>query len=408
MERFVVGGLGDDAAARHGFKSEFDSSLNHGHHEDALVVVFLLGDFHFPRGSVLEGGLGGLFAPGQQFAVAIAPVGHHPRGEGAGDDIVHVLAEQRRHDLLQFVGEIAGEQLGRVRQAVHHIGDAAVLESFGNHLPAMLDELGGVARIDTGGDHLVEAEQGTGLQHAAKNRLLAHEIRFDLGHEGRFEHPGAVAAGGGGVGLGDFKSIAAGVVLGMHRDQRGHAEAAAVFLAHLGAGAFRRHHDDGDVRSDLYALLDDVEAVGVGEAGVPLHQRHDLFDDRRVLLVRGQVEHEIGAGDQLLEGAGDKAVARGVLPGGALVGDGLGPQGIGDVEPAVAHVEALVEPLGATADNHDFSAPQLADAIVELRAIHESAFAKLFQLKAQGQGVKVIHEVFQLQGFGFGKRGAMI
>ena len=80
-----------------------------------------------------------------------------------------------------------------------------------------------------------------------------------------------------------------------------------------------------------------------------------------------------------------------------MFGNGFGAQGVGDIEPAVAHVQALVETLGAATDDNGFFAPELVDAAMKLRMIHESAFSKLLQLKTQGKGVKVIHEVIQLR-----------
>ena len=268
-----------------------------------------------------------------------------------------------------------------------------MLESFGDRLPAVLHQLRGVSFVHAAGDHLVEAEQGASLQHAAENRLLAHQVRFDFGDEGRFEHAGAMAAGRRGISLGDFKPFAARIVFRMHRDQGRHAEAAPIFLAHFGAGTFRRDHDHRDVGPNLHAFLDNVETMRVGETGVFLHQRHDLFDHRSMLLVGRKIQHQVGAGYQFFERPGNKAVAGCVFPGSALFGDGVRPQGVGDIQPAVAHVQPLVQTLGATADNHDFLAPELAHAIAELRTVHESALAKLFQLKTQGQGIEVVHEI---------------
>jgi hypothetical protein len=127
-----------------------------------------------------------------------------------------------------------------------------------------------------------------------------------------------VTAGRCRVGLGDFEAVAIRIVFTVNRDQRRYAEAAFVFFAHLGAGAFRRDHDDGNVLADLHAFFNDVEAVRVREARAFLHQRHDLVDDAGVLFVGRQVENEVRRRDQLFESADLEAVFGGTLPGLAL------------------------------------------------------------------------------------------
>ena len=142
-----------------------------------------------------------------------------------------------------------------------------------------------------------------------------------------------MGAGAAGVGLGDVPALAFGVVLTVHGDQRGHAETALVLLAHLGAGGLGRDHDHGQVLADLHALLDDVEAVRVGQTGALLHQRHDRGHHLGVLLVRGEVDHQVGGGDHLLVIADGEAVFGGVLPALPLFADGRVAQGVADVEP---------------------------------------------------------------------------
>ena len=199
-----------------------------------------------------------------------------------------------------------------------------------------------------------------------------------------------MTAGAGRVGLGQFQAFAAGVVLCVYRDQGGYTKTALVLFPHFGAGAFRCHHDNGDVLANLHTLLHDIEAVGVGEAGILLHQRHHLADHGSVLLVRCQVEYQVGLRDQFLVGAHGETVLSGVLPGLALLGNGAVAQGVGYIQATVAQVEALVEALGAAADDDHFLAPQLVHAVGEFRAVHEAALAQLLQLQAQGQGVEVV------------------
>ena len=87
-----------------------------------------------------------------------------------------MLFVQGAHDVLEFLGEVVRAQLRRVAQAVHHVGDAAVFEALGDRFPAVLHELGCVAGVDAFLDHLVEAQQRPGLQHAAEDGLFAHEV----------------------------------------------------------------------------------------------------------------------------------------------------------------------------------------------------------------------------------------
>ena len=250
--------------------------------------------------------------------------------------------------------------LRRVRKAIHHVGDAAVLEGLGDGLPAVLDELRGVGRVDALLDHLVEAQQRAGLEHAAEDGLLTHEVGLDLRDERRHQHPGFVATGADGVGLGEGEAFAVGVVVLVDGDEGRHAEATDVLGTHLGAGALGGDHDDGDVVTDLHALFDDVEAVRVRQAGAVFHHRHDRLDHVGVLLVRGEVEHDVGGGEELLVGADGEAVLGGVLPRLTLLGDGFLAEGVGDVQAAVAEVETLVEALGATADHDHLLFPREA------------------------------------------------
>ena len=102
----------------------------------------------------------------------------------AADDVVLVLLVEGTHDVLEFLGEVEGANLGGVGQAVHHIGNAAVLEALGDRFPAVLDQFGGVTGLDALLDHLVEAQDGTGLQHAAQYGLFAHQVGLHLGDKG--------------------------------------------------------------------------------------------------------------------------------------------------------------------------------------------------------------------------------
>jgi hypothetical protein len=109
-----------------------------------------------------------------------------------------------------------------------------------------------------------------------------------------------------------------------------------------------------------------------------------------VLLVGGEVDNQIGLGDQLLIGAHGETIAGGVLPGLTLLFDGRVAQGVRNVEAAVAQVQPLMQSLGAAADDDDLLALEGLDA-VELRGIHEAALTKLLKLQPHGRLLKFSH-----------------
>src|SRR6056297_2086795 len=102
-----------------------------------------------------------------------------------------------------------------------------------------------------------------------------------------------MTAGARGVGLGDCQALAAWIVFAVYGNQGRYAETALVFFTDLRSRAFRRYHNDRDVVPDLHAFFNDIEAVGVRQAGAVLHQWHDLADDGAVLLVGREVEHQV-------------------------------------------------------------------------------------------------------------------
>src|SRR5690606_8804751 len=209
---------------------------------------------------------------------------------------------------------------------------------------------------------------------------------------------GAVATSCSSVGFRDFEAIAVWIVFAVNGDQGRYAETTFVFFTYFGARAFRGNHDDGDVFADLHAFFNDVETVGVGEAGTLFHQRHYLVDYRSVLFVWSQVEYQVRSRDQFFEGANGEAVLGGALPGLTFFSARFSAQGVGDMQTAVAHVQALVQTLRTTAQDDDFFAFQLVYAVGEFRLVHEAAFAKLFELDAQGQGVEVVHLLSSVGG----------
>ena len=57
----------------------------------------------------------------------------------AGDDVVHMFLEQGCHDLFQLFRQRVSTQFRRVRETVHHQGDAALLQRFGDGFPTELN-----------------------------------------------------------------------------------------------------------------------------------------------------------------------------------------------------------------------------------------------------------------------------
>ncbi len=290
----------------------------------------------------------------------------------AGHDVVHVFVEQGGKDLLELFTQVIGLDFGRVGQAVHHIGDAAVLQGFGNGFPAVLNQFGGIGRIKAFFNHLVVAEDRPHLENTAEDGLLAHEIGFYLGHKRGLKYTGLVAAGACGIGLGQFQPFAPGIVFPVHGNEGGNTETSFVLFPDFGAGGFGGHHDHGEIFPDLHAFFNNVESVGIGEAGIFFHQRHDRFNHIGVLLVRGQVDDQVGCGQHVFIGADAESVFRGIFPGLPLVGDGGFPEGIGDIQAAVSQVQSLVKALGSAAHDDDFFALQGRNP-VEFGRIHEPA-----------------------------------
>ncbi len=254
-----------------------------------------------------------------------------------------------------------GLDLGRIRQAVHHVGNTTLFEAFRDGFPAVLYQFGSISSVNSLFQHAVVAKYRTGLQHATKDSLFAHQVGFHFGNKGRLQNTGTVTAGGSGIGFGDLQTITVRVILPMYGNQCRYAETTFVFFTYLSTWAFRRNHDDGQVITDLHAFFNNIETMGVGQTGAFFHQRHDLLNHRRVLLVRGQVQYQIGFGNQFFKSADSKGVISGIDPGLALFLDGCCTQGVADIQTTVAHVQSLIETLGTTAKNHDFFTFQFVD-----------------------------------------------
>src|SRR5690606_4254495 len=136
----------------------------------------------------------------------------------------------------------------------------------------------------------------------------------------------------------------------------------------------------GQVLTDLHAFFNDVETVGVGQSCALFHQRHNLFDDGGVLLVRSQVQNQISARNQFFVGANGEAVVSSVFPGLAFFSNRFLTQGVADVQAAVTHVQTLVQALCTATYDNNFFADQLVYAVRELGTVHKTALAQLLEL----------------------------
>mmetsp|Transcript_5982 Transcript_5982/g.14243 ORF Transcript_5982/g.14243 Transcript_5982/m.14243 type:complete len:297 (-) Transcript_5982:3-893(-) len=265
-----------------------------------------------------------------------------------------------------------------------------MLESLRDSFPTILDELGGITRVDTLLHHLVEAQEGTSLQHAAQDGLLPHQVTLDLCDERAEQYAGAVTSCRRCVGLGYFQAITVWVILGVHRDERRYAKPALVLLTNLGSRTLRGNHHNGQIVADLHALLHNVETMTVGERCPLLHQRHHLFNDRRVLLVWCEVENQISLGYKLLVGADFEVVGGRIDEALAFELNSVLSEGIHHIATRVAHVQPLVQTLSTTTNDHEVLSLDLLDAVFELILAHETAATKLVQFVFEAEAVEVV------------------
>ncbi len=219
-----------------------------------------------------------------------------------------MFLEQRRHNLFQLFGQCISTQFRRVRQTVHHQGDAALLQRFGDGFPAKLNQFFCVSRVGTFCHQLVEAQQRTGLQHTAQDSLFAHQVRFHFCHEGGFQYASTVTASCRCPGFSDGHAFAFWIVFRVNRDQRRYAETTFVLFTHFGTRTLRCHHHYGNVFTDLLAHFNDVETVGITQRRAVFHQRLYGTNNVGVLLVWRQVNYQVSLRDQLFVGTYFKAV----------------------------------------------------------------------------------------------------
>ena len=127
--------------------------------------------------------------------------------------------------------------------------------------------------------------------------MLSHQVRLHFGNGGGLQNTCAVATGAHRQRLGDRHTFALGIVLPVHGDQGRYPKAPLVLFPHFGAGALGAHHDHRQVLADLHPFLNQIEAMGIIQAGALFHEGHDRGDHRGVLLVGGQVHDHISPGN---------------------------------------------------------------------------------------------------------------
>ena len=301
-----------------------------------------------------------------------------------------MLLEQRTQQILHLFGQLERLQLGRVGQTIHHGGDTTLLQRFGDGFPTELDQLAGVTGVDATGNHLVIAEDGARLQHATQDGLLTHQVRLHFGNEGGLQNTGTVTTGGSSPRLGDGHAFTARIVFRVNGDQGRYTETTLVLFTNFGTRALGSNHDHGQILTDLGAFLNDVEAVGVTQGSAFLHQRHHSLDHAGVLLVRSQVNDQIGSRNQVFVSINDETIGSSLLPGLATLGNGFGTQGIGHIQAGVTHVQTLVQTLGTTTNDDDFLALEEIATGGEFITVHETTLAQLGQLLTQIQGIEVV------------------
>mmetsp|Transcript_93401 Transcript_93401/g.129723 ORF Transcript_93401/g.129723 Transcript_93401/m.129723 type:complete len:251 (-) Transcript_93401:144-896(-) len=248
-----------------------------------------------------------------------------------------------------------------------------MLQGLCDGFPSVLNQFGGIPRVNAVGHHLIKGQNCTCLKHATQNRLLAHQVALYLGHKGAQQHASTISTGCSSVGLRNVEAIALWIVLRVHSNQGRNSKATLVLLSHLSSWAFGCHHDHCEVLSNSHAFLNDVETVTICKASTFLHHRHDCRDHSGVLLVGCEIADQVSFRDELLIGSNLEAILRGIYKTLAFFLDGVLSQSIAHVTAGVTHVQALVQTLRATSNDDNLLLVQLRHTICELRLGHEAA-----------------------------------
>src|SRR5690606_2658938 len=99
-----------------------------------------------------------------------------------------------------------------------------------------------------------------------------------------------------------------------------------------------------------------------------------------MLFIGRKIDHKIGLRDKLFIGAYGKIVFCSTFVRLTLLLDGFLPQGIRNIKTAVAHIQSLVEALGATTYNYNILSFKDGHTITEFFSIHKSAGSQLGKL----------------------------
>ena len=192
---------------------------------------------------------------------------------------VWISCEDLLHLLLGLVGDdprAAGvvAELGRVRDAVPHVVQAALVEQVDDQLQFVHAFEVGHFRLVAGFDQRFERGLDQGADAAAQDDLLAEQVGFGLLGEGGFDDAAAGAADAFGVGQrqlpGRFRRT------GRSGDQAGHAAPFFVFAADQMPRPLGRDQGRIDAfrRNDLAEV--DVEPVRAHQQVARLQVRPDV------------------------------------------------------------------------------------------------------------------------------------
>ena len=267
----------------------------------------------------LDGMLGFLFAVGVELLAAGGLVFE----EGLGELTVLDFGEDGLHGLAALIVDDAGTAdivapLGRIRNAVPHVGEAAAIDEVDDELELVEDfevsALGLVAGFDQG----FKAALNEGAHAAAEDGLLAEEIGLGLFFEGGFENSGAGAADALEVAEIESVGVAGGIL--MNGDEAGDASAFGEDLTDAMAGSLGRGEAYVDVLGGDNGLEMDVEAVSEEEQCARLQVGGDFVGLEFGLgLVGGEDHYHVGPLGCLGGGGDFKA---GLLGFGAGLGGG--------------------------------------------------------------------------------------
>ena len=180
---------------------------------------------------------------------------------------------------------------------------------------------------------------------AAKDCLLAEEVRLGLFSKSGVQHAGAGAADTPGVCQPNVVGLAGGVLV--NRDKPRHAGAPGEYLAHAVPRRLGGHHGDIHAFGRFDGLVVNAEAVGEHQSLARQQVWHDgLLVNLRLQVVGNQHHDDVRRLGRLRHGADFQTFGFGLGPAlAALV------QADHDIQPAVVKVKGVGVPLAAVADN---------------------------------------------------------